>query len=281
MAQFWFEEQPVVQILRPDRVTSASGQRSKPTGMNIPKALASVADCENIAYTQHTAPDSTAECAFLHAGALHGVETLLWATQPSDVWSDSVRTILAAAVINQVAAATARATQMRALAELLDRHAIPSIVLKGAALAQTHYAKHWHRPSADIDLLIAPASRENAFATLAAAGWHSPYPPSCELTTYQSTWSHPASEIEHDLHWRLSDVQKIAYMVDFSELYEASVELDSGLSSARWRPNQRTATRLYTSSHTPACTILLCGGITPRRAFDMAHRRRRPVCQPG
>jgi Uncharacterised nucleotidyltransferase len=65
---------------------------------------------------------------------------------------------------------------LRELAEVqaaLDRAAIGSLVLKGAALAKAYYANPGLRPMDDIDLLVRPTHVSDAVAVLRREGWRS------------------------------------------------------------------------------------------------------------
>jgi hypothetical protein len=59
---------------------------------------------------------------------------------------------------------------IRAL-QALHAAGIPTIVLKGAALADTIYPTIAHRPMVDIDLLVRPADRDRGRAALESAGY--------------------------------------------------------------------------------------------------------------
>jgi hypothetical protein len=53
----------------------------------------------------------------------------------------------------------------------LESAGIPSLLLKGGALAQLDYQDAGVRPMADLDLLVRPGQLDAALATLSAAGW--------------------------------------------------------------------------------------------------------------
>lgn len=64
-----------------------------------------------------------------------------------------------------------RYRELRAVtAALLDAGLSP-VLLKGSALAYTHYDAPWHRPRADLDLLVEPGARAAAGAALARLGY--------------------------------------------------------------------------------------------------------------
>ncbi len=54
---------------------------------------------------------------------------------------------------------------------LLDDHDIPVMLMKGSALAVTHYASFAQRPMGDLDLLVRESQVQRAWDLLRAAGW--------------------------------------------------------------------------------------------------------------
>ena len=127
------------------------------------------------------------------------------------------------------AAVLTDAVRVRELATVLracdDAGAMP-VVLKGAALAHTHYAASWHRPRADADLLIAPESRERVFALLNRLGYVRCALISGELVMYQAAFERiDRLGIEHvlDIHWRIANPQVVSLVLSHDELLERSV----------------------------------------------------------
>lgn len=64
-----------------------------------------------------------------------------------------------------------RAAEMRRVIDALGRAGIRAVILKGSALAYTHYPEPWCRTRADLDLLVARADRSAAGRVLQVAGY--------------------------------------------------------------------------------------------------------------
>ena len=121
------------------------------------------------------------------------------------------------------------AVQVRELLSVLrvleDEGAMP-LVFKGAALAHTHYAESWQRPHADVDVLIAPESRERVFAVLRRLGYEHLTFISGDLVMYQA----PFERVDHlgidhllDIHWRIANPQVVSQVLTHDELVTRSV----------------------------------------------------------
>ena len=64
-----------------------------------------------------------------------------------------------------------RVAEMRRVIDALGGEGIRAVILKGSALAYTHYPEPWCRTRADLDLLVARADRVAAGRVLQAAGY--------------------------------------------------------------------------------------------------------------
>lgn len=108
---------------------------------------------------------------------------------------------------------------------LLDRFAaarIPLLVIKGAALARTHYAHSSLRPRCDADVFIDRASLPQVAEVLREAGFHEESGSGGELISRQRMWVRiDAVGVRHciDLHWALSNRQRYAGAFSFEELW--------------------------------------------------------------
>jgi putative nucleotidyltransferase-like protein len=102
---------------------------------------------------------------------------------------------------------------------------VPTMVLKGGALAVLHYRDMGARPMGDVDVLVPPDHAAEAVALLQDAGW-SPDPPAArDLLAVRHAWSFRDGGAGHvDLHWRA-----LAYSrEDERELWDAAVPLTLG-----------------------------------------------------
>jgi hypothetical protein len=121
-----------------------------------------------------------------------------------------------------------REAELRALLEALERAAVPALLLKGAQLAYSVYARPDLRPRADTDLLITPDSRRDAERVLVSLGYSLPQHVTGTLVTHQATYiKHRGDQALHvvDLHWRVANPQVFSDLLSFDELSEASQPL--------------------------------------------------------
>ena len=59
---------------------------------------------------------------------------------------------------------------LRWISGVLQAELEPALLVKGAALAMTHYERPWHRAMSDIDLLVVPEQQDRVVSALEAAG---------------------------------------------------------------------------------------------------------------
>ena len=78
---------------------------------------------------------------------------------------------------------------------------VETVTLKGMALANVVYPEPWLRPMADVDLLVRPADRAAALATLRELGYRSPGDAADELGASRSFAELVRHGTRIDLHW--------------------------------------------------------------------------------
>jgi hypothetical protein len=113
-----------------------------------------------------------------------------------------------------------RAEIIRVLDALASADAAP-LLLKGTALAYSHYASAALRPRADTDLLIPRDRRTEAGLVLARLGYAKGAAVDGEFVSHQSAWSRSdALGATHhlDIHWRVNNSQMLARALDYEEL---------------------------------------------------------------
>lgn len=121
-----------------------------------------------------------------------------------------------------------RARELRAVLASLARAGVDAILLKGAALGYTHYARPELRPRLDTDIMIPSRARETAAAALVALGYQRPSEIDGDIAIgqfhVQRTDPHG---VEHalDVHWRISNVRAFADAVTYDELASQAVRL--------------------------------------------------------
>lgn len=110
----------------------------------------------------------------------------------------------------------------------LDRAGTAPIVLKGEALAHTHYASAWQRPRADTDLLVAPDAERAAEAALVALGYHRALQlPGRWVSSQASFLRRGPGGCAHaiDLHWRLNNSPVLAELLSHEQILATSIGL--------------------------------------------------------
>src|SRR6266478_2136290 len=142
--------------------------------------------------------DQASIARFLDAGRYHGVLPLLDAefarregfeTWPREIVATCHKSMLA----HKIRERAQRAETKRVIDALTDAGVQP-LVLKGTALAYSHYADPALRPRSDTELLIPPDTREHAGRALGALGYSKGEGVEGEFASYQATWSREAGK---------------------------------------------------------------------------------------
>src|SRR5690348_13560942 len=117
------------------------------------------------------------------------------------------------------------------LAAVIDGCAVSGVdalVVKGAALAHTHYPTPYVRPRADTDLVV-PEDQVSALdSALRGLGYARPAETSGRLVSYQSHYQRTDRHgITHalDVHWKISNFQALADCCTHGELWASRVPL--------------------------------------------------------
>jgi hypothetical protein len=170
-------------------------------------------------------PETVAE--FVDCAAYHGVRPLLHARlagMPAHAraqWPSQVVKACRRAALKGAAHELAhRAELVRVLAALAAMEVAP-LLLKGTALAYSHYPSPTLRPRCDTDLLIPPARRDATETTLGRLGYARVDAVAGGLVSAQATWRHVdrLGNAHHlDVHWRASNSQILARVFDYDEL---------------------------------------------------------------
>ncbi|MCU1383748.1 MAG: hypothetical protein JWL71_2445, partial [Acidobacteria bacterium] len=150
----------------------------------------------------------------------HRVHLLLAARVPGADLTGEVR--------DAAALDAAREAELRRLIDALAAAGIRVILIKGAALAQTHYARPDLRPRIDTDLMIAAEARDATARVLAALGYARPVETDGELCVSQmhferadtTSGRHPV-----DVHWRISNVLAFRDVLTYADLAREAMAL--------------------------------------------------------
>ncbi len=115
-----------------------------------------------------------------------------------------------------------REVELRHVLSALSDAGVKPLLVKGCALAYTHYARPELRSRIDSDILIPPADRETVHAILVdRLGYVASLKPSGELTATQTLYGKWAGEVAiHalDVHWRLASPQVFAHVLSYDDL---------------------------------------------------------------
>jgi hypothetical protein len=126
-----------------------------------------------------------------------GVTELLAWLRPDVAWLDARRR---AAVL----ADSARDEQEIRLFGELHRRGIVAAVMKGGAVARTHYPASWCRPRLDLDLLVGADQRASTFEVLTASGYAQAGRLPGQLVNHQDAFERgltPGLTHTVDVHW--------------------------------------------------------------------------------
>jgi hypothetical protein len=121
-----------------------------------------------------------------------------------------------------------RARELRTMLEALDVTGVRPVLIKGAALAYTHYERPELRPRSDVDLVIPAEARTSVAQTFTSAGYRRPPEIDGDVAIGQFHFSRTD---EHgcthafDVHWRVSNVRAFADALTYEELSRDAVAL--------------------------------------------------------
>jgi len=89
---------------------------------------------------------------------------------------------------------------------------IRAAILKGGALAYTHYPEPWSRPRFDLDLLVARADRDRSREAMRGLGYHEGRPMSSRWLMQQDAWKRSVGSdlLDVDVHFELTNRQFFA-----------------------------------------------------------------------
>lgn len=119
-----------------------------------------------------------------------------------------------------------RARELRVVLSALQEDGVRPVLMKGAALAYTHYSRPELRPRLDVDLMIPAASRDQVAHALTAIGYERPPEIDGDVAIGQF---HFVKKDRHgcthalDVHWRVSNVRAFADVVSYEELARDAV----------------------------------------------------------
>ena len=104
------------------------------------------------------------------------------------------------------------------------------LILKGAALACSHYAHPGLRPRSDLDLIVAEADHGRAEEVLRHLGYARQGVPMGPHISRESTWSvamRDGASVDVDLHWRSNNSPALARLLGYEEMQARAVPVTS------------------------------------------------------
>lgn len=122
--------------------------------------------------------------------------------------------------------AAVQQTEMQRACGALVAAGVRPVIFKGGAWAYTDYPEPWCRPCLDVDVLIAVADRERAFAALAGAGYAPAGRIPGDLVNGQEVFERTGvggTTLAIDLHWRVSNRVWLSAMLPAPEVMARSV----------------------------------------------------------
>lgn len=143
-----------------------------------------------------------------------------WETYPPEL-----REALAGHARRQAIAELARARELASLVTVLGEADIRPLVLKGGALAYTHYESPVQRERVDTDLFIDVTDLPRMLDVIAGAGYQVAGPVFLghQFSCFSSA---PASAAGgFDVHWRINNSPGFACMLGYAECLDASVSV--------------------------------------------------------
>jgi hypothetical protein len=153
-----------------------------------------------------------AELDFLGAAQRHGVVPLIaWQDRRRHSLSDcpaTLRSAIAARARQHAIVEQLQRSELAAVVGELTSRGVRSLVIKGAALAYTHYPHPCLRPREDFDLLVPESHMNDAVGALRARAYVPLEMVTGRLVTSQQTFVRDAGlGVRHtcDLHWRVSN----------------------------------------------------------------------------
>ena len=150
-----------------------------------------------------------------------------WSALPVRWPADILDACRRAAIFEATIELARRAELSRVLEAFLGARIRP-LVLKGSAIAYTHYAHPGLRPRSDTDLFVPLDARTQAENSLRRLGYENAGGMTGQFVCYQATWSREDGVgVAHsiDLHWRINNSQILANLLTYDECDAGAVAL--------------------------------------------------------
>lgn len=162
----------------------------------------------------------------------HRLAPLAWDTLTTSghthAWPAALQLRLRRASATQVLVADLLDSELRRVVAAAGAAGVRTVLIKGAALAYTHYRLPHLRPRSDSDIVIAESDREGIAHVLTALGYVHTDAIDGSLITQQSQWTRElAAGLVHavDVHWRVFNPHVFGDVLSTCQLLEHAVPL--------------------------------------------------------
>jgi hypothetical protein len=197
-----------------------------------------------------SAADTNFYSSFLERTRHHGVDALVChVLKPTDAWNE-LPDVLKEELLQRsriaIAIEMARARDLNALNEGLAEAGLSALLLKGSALAYTHYPEPHLRTRVDTDIFIDSGDIRQVRDTLPGLGYQ------LRGWTYKSHQFNAVKEdfgggiIKYDVHWRSNNCSSYARVIGYQEAEKESIPVP-GLNG--WRTLSPVHTLLLACMH--------------------------------
>lgn len=151
-------------------------------------------------------------------------------------WPQALCETLAVAAKNAVALDAWQQHELTLVLEALAKEGIHPLLMKGAALAYSHYSEPHLRPRCDTDLLLREEQIHHAQAVLSTMGYREPNAISGDLVTGQLMMTKAdGNGVLHccDIHWKISNALAFAELFSYGEAEQQALAIPTLCPHAR------------------------------------------------
>jgi len=204
-------------------IPTSWGNSLKPKPVGFVQLLSAIIRGETPSWSPSGRPDFQAD--FLEACLTHGVAPLitkqLRRTSAWEEWPPGIRAGLESLAMRQASLELLREKELVSALEALVQRGVQPLILKGAALAYTHYPFLGLRPCNDTDLLIDPKDISLTEQVLAELGFQRLNMVSGKFIMHQCIYvkddEHGVRHV-YDVHWKISNPQLFSDISSYDEL---------------------------------------------------------------
>jgi Uncharacterised nucleotidyltransferase len=150
-------------------------------------------------------------------------------------WPPAVRNVLHRSALEAAVVVQLRERELAHIVESLAAAEVNAIVIKGAAVARTHYVDPRLRPAGDVDLLVRPDDVDRCRDTLTAIGYSPANETTGRFVTYQQHFvgSEHQGALVLDVHWKINNPQLFAEFLTFEDIDVEAISVPGLASPAR------------------------------------------------